>query len=832
MDPSLDPARPLERRAVLALTLVGILSICSALLFVAAQRTTADDAPVITVAGRERMLTQKLTNLVLEIQVAAERKQFAFLTGELRSNFEAWAGAHQALQSGDPELGLAPNESPEIAQEFAQIEPDWVAIRDATQHLLGATTVTSPEAAYDDISKQVLTILEHGEPFADGMDRIAAVYLSQAQAHVRQTQRVVWFLTGVIVLVLILEGLLVFRPAVRLIRRQFLEQRELAEEARTLAMVARRTDNGVVIADAEGRIEWVNDAFVRMTGWNLEELKGQVPRMLLDGADISAEKLADLSRHLAGGQPIRLELVHQRRDGRFYWGDIECVPVTDEHGAVVQYIGIERDVTDRKRADEEIRRHTTEVEASRDRLRAQAIELEKVSRELALARDQALASARAKSEFLANMSHEIRTPMNGVIGMTALLLDTDLTEEQRDYALTVRHSADALLTVINDILDFSKIEAGKLTLEHVDFNLRTVLEEVGDLLAPRAHEKSLEFACVLPPEAPDAFRGDPARLRQMLINLVGNAIKFTEAGEVAVEAQVTEHEPGRATVRITVRDTGIGISKERHAAIFESFTQADGSTTRRYGGTGLGLTISRQLVDLMGGRIGLESELGTRQHLLDRDPLRADRGGARGSHEHRDAGGSSRPGGRRPRHQPALAPRTAPRLGHAPRRGVERTRGARAPAHRGRGRPVRDRAPRPADAGHGRRCDGGGDQGRSAHRGRAVGAALVGRRAPRRGVACQGIRRRPGQAGPRDAALPHAGGGPGCRRAGEGTRAGADRYGRGGTDGAPGAAGRGQSGQPEGGAPAAREVGLPGRLRRRRRARRWPPGRTPPSTPC
>ena len=354
-----------------------------------------------------------------------------------------------------------------------------------------------------------------------------------------------------------------------------------AQEVQTkrLALVAEHANDSIVVTSEEGRIQWVNKGFTRTTGYSFDEAVGQMPGDILNAPDTSAHAIADIAQAVQNLRPYRGEILNQRKDGTLIWVEVNLVPVQDEElGAIT--IAIERDISDAKQQ----------------------------AKELVAAKIAAEDGARAKAEFLATMSHEIRTPMNGIIGMADLLSETDLTGDQTLYADTIRTSAQALLTIINDVLDLSKLDAQKMSLSPVDFDLGACLAETVRLLQPQAEQKGIDLrlACAA---LPQLVHGDDGRLRQILINLIGNAVKFTERGSVTISAQV-DSKPETHVLTVSVQDTGIGIPADKLKRIFERFSQADTATTRRFGGTGLGLTISKLLTEAMGGDILVSSTPG------------------------------------------------------------------------------------------------------------------------------------------------------------------------------------------------------------------------------
>ena len=365
------------------------------------------------------------------------------------------------------------------------------------------------------------------------------------------------------------------------VAEDFTQRKQAENDHARLIRSIEQVAESIVITDLNGSILYVNPAFEKLTGYSREEAIGQNPRVLKSGHHPTSY-YQKMWATLLEGKTWCGELINRRKDGTLFQEDATISPIKDKGGNVINYVAVKRDITSRKH-----------VEA-----------------ELAQAKNKAEAANRAKSEFLANMSHEIRTPMNGVIGMTGLLLDTELNEEQRRYAEIVHDSGESLLRLVNDILDFSKIEAGKLEFESLDFELESLLDDLAADLSVRAREKGLQFCCAVDSSVPRLLRGDPGRLRQILTNLITNAIKFTTAGEVAVRASLETENAAEVLLRFTVQDTGIGIPEDKLGIIFTKFTQVDASTTRKYGGSGLGLAISKQLAELMGGKIGVVSREG------------------------------------------------------------------------------------------------------------------------------------------------------------------------------------------------------------------------------
>jgi PAS domain S-box-containing protein len=360
---------------------------------------------------------------------------------------------------------------------------------------------------------------------------------------------------------------------IRDVTDRILAQREIERQKTYFESLVQNSPVAVVIMNLNHEIMSLNPAFERLFGYKNEEVEGfNLDEILVP--DVNFEEAVNYTNQALSGGMVHGFGQRRRKDGSLVDVEIFGVPVIVGED-LVGVLGLYHDISD-----------------------------------LVRARREAESADQAKSEFLANMSHEIRTPLNGVIGMVELALDTPLTPEQEDYLQTARDSADSLLGLLNDILDFSKIAAGQLDLDCIDFDLRTTVEGVAQTLAPRAELNNLEMACMIYHEVPLRLQGDPGRLRQILTNLVGNAIKFAQDGEVVIQVRVEEELEEDVRLRFSVRDTGIGIPDERLATIFERFVQVDSSTTRKYGGTGLGLAISKQLVEIMGGQIAVESELG------------------------------------------------------------------------------------------------------------------------------------------------------------------------------------------------------------------------------
>lgn len=391
-----------------------------------------------------------------------------------------------------------------------------------------------------------------------------------------------------------LKGQTGLQATVRDISEQKRTEQALRDLSEFQKAILDNAGHAIISATPDGIIRVFNPAAEQLLGYSADELVGkETPAVFHDPQEVvaraqafSAELGIDLEpgfdvfvEKCRRGLPNAHEWTYIKKDGSRLTVLLTITALRTPEGTITSFLGVASDIT----------------------------RLKTIQQELTLAKDAAEAASIAKSQFLANMSHEIRTPMNGVLGMTELLMATPLSDKQRHMAQTVQQSAASLLTIINDILDYSKIEAGKLQLEHTDMHLSHLVDDAVRLFSEGAHQKGLSLSVKIAPDIPPALRGDPIRLRQILLNLIGNAIKFTATGSITVSADYLKRSAEQILLRVTVRDTGIGIPPESQARVFDAFAQADGSTTRKFGGTGLGLTIVKQLVHLMGGTVDLES---------------------------------------------------------------------------------------------------------------------------------------------------------------------------------------------------------------------------------
>lgn len=389
------------------------------------------------------------------------------------------------------------------------------------------------------------------------------------------------------------------RPVLFNASRDISKRKGAEAELRKLSLVVEQSPESILISDLDGKIEYVNHAFTQASGYNREELLGRNPRILRSGKTPSATYVA-MWNALSHGRTWKGEFINKRKDGREYTEFAILAPIRQPDGRVTHYLAVKEDITERKRIGAELDQYRYSLEEMVAQRTAQ----------LETAKEIAVTAAQVKSLFLANMSHEIRTPMNAIVGLAHLLQRSNLDSDQRNKLRKLSDSAHHLLSVIRDILDISKIEAGKLTLEQTDFELDRVLENVCSLVAVRAQFRDLELVIDIDPALSGVFRGDPTRIGQALLNYAGNAIKFTEKGSVVVRVRIQAETEADVLVRFEVQDTGIGIAPEILVKLFQAFEQADSSTTRKYGGTGLGLTIAKRLAQLMGGDAGVTSQLG------------------------------------------------------------------------------------------------------------------------------------------------------------------------------------------------------------------------------
>lgn len=563
----------------------------------------------VNVSAKQSALTQEIIKeamLVIDLKPGQKVSERFEQQINLKKSIEDFIDQNNFLQHKQSSiLGPAPVNDQRVNELLAKAQPSFNRI----VNLASQVATTDTTSLQNNGTYYISSLLASEKTFRAAMGDVSKQYVALLENDMRQASTINTGKFITLLIVFILLGLLVIEPLFRSNRLNFsqlqIARNQLQEEKKYLSSILSSQTNYVIRINRNGQFTYANAEFYKTFNHSPEELLGIPFFTTIFPKDIARcrEVAKDCWRHPGKINKLLLRKPIGRHDSRqFLWTEWEFLSLVGDNGEVTEIQAIGINVTEKLMAEEQVK---------------------KKELELTQARDIAEKASNAKSEFMANMSHELRTPMNGIIGFTDLVLTTDLQKTQREYLQNVRKSAYSLLEIINDILDFSKIEAGKLLIDKTVFNLEELVEETVNLLTVKAFEKNLEMIFNFDPEIPTLFSGDPVRTRQILVNLLGNAIKFTDEGEIGVTVKkggpvYQKNDKRYVDIIISVKDTGIGIPKDQLKKIFESFTQGDSSTTRKYGGTGLGLTISLSLAELMEGNMQVESEAGKGStfHLL------------------------------------------------------------------------------------------------------------------------------------------------------------------------------------------------------------------------
>ncbi|TIC84050.1 ATP-binding protein [Nocardioides sp. GY 10127] len=532
-------------------------------------------ANVRTLGQTQREVLRLQVLLATNATGAELRRQAAYVTQRTQ---ESALDSHQATLGADDLVAVARTDARQWRTGLLPRVRTLAALAPAARN---PDSVRALMADLDELEKSYFDLVSLGEIYRREQ---AAKANADNEELVESTQDLFMWLTGTFATAAVLlaaGGALMFRlHQQRSAAHERLSQ--LNEDLMWYARIVQATDSILFTIDTEGRFTWVNEAFERTMGYSYADVTGKRPPELLHGPATDLETVRALQERIHEGEQFRCELANYTADGQEIWMAVDVSPVLDEDGEVTGFCAIQSDISER---------HEAELLLKQARLDAEA-------------------SARAKAAFLATMSHEIRTPLNAVLGLTDLLLLTPLNAEQKDYVETAQQSGQHLLALVNDILDISALEAGRMEYHDDPFSLWEVLDETTTMFLAQAERKGLDLRLDPDPGIPPLLRGDAVRVRQILVNVVGNALKFTEHGSVRISPRLTGAEQGRSQLEIVVEDTGIGVPKWRIPQLFRSFARGDVSSTRTYGGSGLGLAISRTLAEAMGGTIELDSELG------------------------------------------------------------------------------------------------------------------------------------------------------------------------------------------------------------------------------